>query len=417
MFDTFQEIWGAIQRNRLRTIATGFAVASGIFLLIVLQGASNGIINTLEINSGNLAFDILQIWGGTTSIPHDGMQEGRRIRLEEEDMNIGQDLFSENVTSTTADLSQGSLIASVDKNYMSVSLTGVYPEFHIIENIEIKEGRFINNIDMQKKRKIIVISDDNAKSFFKDKKSPINRYIKIGGINYKVVGLYKKNTMFSDNNIYAPYTTVQSLYNKGKYINSITLKTKGLDDEIKNLAFETKLRNVFSQKHDFSAEDRRAIWIRNSASQNAQMSTASSILSTSFWILGMLTLISGIVGVSNIMLIAVKERTQEFGIRKALGAKPWNIIRMIILESIFVTTIFGYIGMFIGIAFCEYMDATVGNQTLDIGIFQQEVFINPTVDISTCIRATIIIIIAGAIAGFIPAQKAAKVKPIEALRG
>ena len=127
MLDTFQEIWGAIQRNRLRTIATGFAVASGIFLLIVLQGASNGIINTLEINSGNLAFDILQIWGGTTSIPHDGMQEGRRIRLEEEDMNIGQDLFSENVTSTTADLSQGSLIASVDKNYMSVSLTGVYP--------------------------------------------------------------------------------------------------------------------------------------------------------------------------------------------------------------------------------------------------------------------------------------------------
>ena len=196
MLDTFQEIWGAIQRNRLRTIATGFAVASGIFLLIVLQGASNGIINTLEINSGNLAFDILQIWGGTTSTPHDGMQEGRRIRLEEEDMNIGQDLFSENVTSTTADLSQGSLIASVDKNYMSVSLTGVYPEFHVIENIEIKSGRFINNIDMQKKRKVIVINDDNAKSFFKDKKSPINRYIKIGGINYKVVGLYKKIQCF-----------------------------------------------------------------------------------------------------------------------------------------------------------------------------------------------------------------------------
>lgn len=417
MFDTFHEIWGAIQRNRLRTIATGFAVASGIFLLIVLQGASNGIINTLEINSGNLAFDVLQIWGGSTSIPHNGMQEGRRIRLEEEDMSIGMKLFPENVTSTTADLSQSSLIASVDKNYMSISLTGVYPEYNVIENIEIDSGRFINVIDMQKKRKVIVISDKNAESFFKDNKSPINRHIKIGGINYKVVGIYKKNSMFSDNNIYAPYTTVQSIYKKGKHVNSLTLKTKGLDDEVKNEVFEANLRHAISHKHDFSPEDRRAIWIWNSASQNVQMSTASSILSTSFWILGMLTLISGIVGVSNIMLIAVKERTHEFGIRKAIGAKPWNIIRMIIIESILITTIFGYVGMFVGIVFCEYMDATVGNQILDIGIFQQEVFINPTVDISTCIKATIIIIIAGAIAGFIPAQKAAKVKPIEALRG
>jgi putative ABC transport system permease protein len=147
------------------------------------------------------------------------------------------------------------------------------------------------------------------------------------------------------------------------------------------------------------------------------MNMATSILSISFWLLGLLTLISGVVGVSNIMLISVKERTHEFGIRKALGANPWNIIRMIIFESILITTLFGYIGMLAGIGFCEYMDATVGNQTLDIGIFKQEMFINPTVNITTCIRATIIIVIAGAIAGFIPAHKAAKVKPIEALRG
>jgi putative ABC transport system permease protein len=210
---------------------------------------------------------------------------------------------------------------------------------------------------------------------------------------------------------------VQSIYNKGKHINSLTLKTIGIDDERKSEQFETKYRKALASTHDFSPEDKRAIWIWNSASQNAQMNKASSILSTSFWILGLLTLISGVVGVSNIMLIAVKERTHEFGIRKALGAKPRNIIHLIILESILITTIFGYIGMIAGIFFCEYMDANAGNQLLDIGIFKQEVFIDPTVDISTCIRATVIIIIAGAIAGFIPAQKAAKIKPIEALRG
>ena len=417
MLDTLQEIWGAIQRNRLRTIATGFAVGSGIFLLIVLQGASNGIINTLEKNKGNLAFDVIQVWGGRTSLPYHGMQEGRSIRLDEQDMDLSNKLFSENITSTTADMSQNGLIASVNNNYMSISLNGVYPEYSYIENIEMTHGRFINDIDMKQMRKVVVLSDENSKSFFKDNKSPINRFIKIDNLNYKVVGIYKKNSMFSDNNMYVPYTTLQSAYNKGRYINSLTIKTQGIDNEDKSEVFETKLRNTFSKKHDFDPKDRRAVWIWNSASENAQMNMAASILSTSFWILGLLTLISGIVGVSNIMLISVKERTHEFGIRKALGGKPWNIIRMIIFESILITTLFGYIGMLAGIVFCEYMDATVGNQTLDIGIFKQEMFINPTVNISTCIRATIIIIIAGAIAGFIPAHKAAKVKPIEALRG
>lgn len=417
MFDIFQEIWGDIKRNRLRTIATGFAVASGIFLLIVLQGASNGIIHTLEKNSRDMSFDAIQIWGGHTSIAFNGMQEGRSIKLDERDMNISLKNFAENITSVTADMSQGNLIASVNDNYMTISLTGVYPEYAEIENIELTQGRFINDIDMKEKRKVVVMSDENAKNFFKDNKSPVNRHVKIGNVNYKVVGLYKQNSMFTDNSMYTPYSTVQSIYNKGKYINSLTLKTKGLNNEIKNEHFETEYRKMLANTHGFSPEDKRAIWIWNSASQNAQMNMATSILSTSFWILGLLTLISGVVGVSNIMLIAVKERTHEFGIRKALGAKPWNIIHMIMLESILITTIFGYIGMLAGIFFCEYMDANVGSQTLDIGIFKQEVFIDPTVDISTCIRATIIIIIAGAIAGFIPAHKAAKVKPIEALRG
>lgn len=417
MLDTLQEIWGAIKRNKLRTIATGFAVASGIFLMIILQGASNGIIHTLEKNSGGLAFDVIQVWGGHTSLPHKGWREGRRIRLDERDMAMARETLNDNVLSATADVSQGGLIASVKENYMSVSLGGVYPDYASVEGMNITQGRFINRIDMDEKRKVVVMSEDNAKNLFKDRMSPIDRYVRIDNAHYKVVGLYKTNSMFTDNNMYAPYTTVQTIYNKRRTINSITLKTKGLDTEEQNVAFEEKVRHSMSSMHDFAPDDRRAVWMWNSATQNEQINMASSMLSISFWILGLLTLISGVVGVSNIMLIAVKERTHEFGIRKALGAKPWNIISMVMMESVLITAIFGYIGMFAGVGFCEMMDATVGNHMFDVGVFKQEVFVDPTVDISTCVRATCIIIIAGALAGFFPARKAAKVKPIEALRG
>ena len=417
MLDTLQEIWGAIGRNKMRTIATGFAVASGIFLMIILQGASNGIIHTLEKNSGAMAFDVVQVWGGHTSLPHEGWREGRRIRLDERDMAMATTTLAGNVVGATAEVSQSGLIASVRDNYMSVSLEGVYPDYAAIEGMNITQGRFINKIDMDEKRKVVVMSEDNAKNLFKDRISPINRYVKIGNAHYKVVGLYKTNSMFTDNSMYAPYATVQTIYNKGRTINNITLKTEGLHTREMNEAFEEKVRHTMSSMHDFDPDDKRAVWLWNSATQSEQMNMASRILSTSFWILGLLTLISGVVGVSNIMLIAVKERTHEFGIRKALGAKPWNIIGMVMLESVLITTVFGYVGMLAGVGFCEFMDATVGGYMLDVGVVKQEVFVDPTVDIAICMRATGIIIVAGALAGFFPARKAAKVKPIEALRG
>ncbi|MBR3619790.1 MAG: FtsX-like permease family protein, partial [Bacteroidaceae bacterium] len=210
---------------------------------------------------------------------------------------------------------------------------------------------------------------------------------------------------------------LQTIYGKGYEIDQLLMKAKNLDTEEKNEAFEEAFRKVMASKHDFDPEDRSALWIWNSASDNADMTKAENILHTAFWILGLLTLLSGVVGVSNIMLISVKERTHEFGIRKAIGAKPIDIIGMVVLESIVITTIFGYIGMVLGVIFCEYMDAYYGSQTMDMGFFQSSVFVDPTVDISTCIQATFVMIIAGALAGFFPASKAARVKPIEALRG
>ncbi len=418
MIDTFREIIGSLSRNKLRTIATGFAVASGLFLLIVLQGASNGIIHTFEQNSEGFSFDAIQIYPGFTSKPFEGMKEGRNIQLDEDDEQVSIRNFPNEIASAMSQLNQTVTSASVGENYLSsVQLTGCQPALQEIEAVKLQEGRFINPIDIRECRKVVVISDKNCEDLFKQGRQAINQSVRVGGISYTVVGVYKNDGMMNENRFYAPYTTVRTIYGKGKYIDALQLKSKNLTTEEANDAFEEKFRSVMANKHSFDATDESALWIWNAASSNADMNKAKGILHTAFWILGLLTLLSGIVGVSNIMLISVKERTHEFGIRKAIGATPWNIISMVVLESLVITTIFGYIGMLLGIGFCEYMDATTGSQTMDMGVFQTKYFVDPTVDLGTCIQATFVIIVAGALAGFFPARKAAKVKPIEALRG
>lgn len=418
MFDYLLEIIGALRRNLLRTLATGFAVASGLFLLIVLQGAGNGIIHTFEQNSEGFSFDAIHVYPGFTSIPFEGMKEGRMIQLDDDDKVVSETSFPNEVELAVTQVSQSATSASVGENYLSnVTLEGVYPEAKELEAIKMAEGRFINKIDLNEQRKVIVISEKNRKDLFKHGEKALNRHVRVGSVSYMVVGVFKTDEMDSDNSFYAPYTTIRTIYGKGKFVDVLHLKAKNLTTEEDNEAFEANYLKAMGGKHGFDPTDQSALWIWNSASQNADMNKAKNILHTALWILGLLTLLSGVTGVSNIMLISVKERTHEFGIRKAIGAKPHNIIGMVVMESIIITTIFGYMGMLLGIFFCEYMDATVGGQTMDMGVFQQEYFVDPTVDIGTCVSATIVIIIAGALAGFFPARKAAQVKPIEALRG
>ncbi|MBO7593023.1 MAG: ABC transporter permease [Bacteroidaceae bacterium] len=418
MLDIFREIFGSLSRNKLRSIATGFAVACGIFLLIILQGTSNGIIHTFERASQGFSFDAIRVFPGFTSKPYNGIEEGRRIKLDDTDSEVTLQSFPNELSSVIAQISHTASSASFGKNYLSnVSLQGALPSTQEMDAVQLVEGRFINKIDIDEQRKVIVISDKNREDLFKHGEKAINQQVRIDGITYTVVGIYKEDGMISGNDFYAPFTTIKTIYGKGYEIDQLQLKSKNLDTEEKNDAFESAFRKVMGAKHEFAPDDRSALWIRNSASENADMTKAKNILHTSFWILGLLTLLSGIVGVSNIMLIAVKERTHEFGIRKAIGATPWNIISLVVLESIVITTIFGYIGMLLGIIFCEGMDAYYGNQTMDMGFFQSSIFVDPTVDIGTCIQATFVMIVAGALAGFFPASKAAKVKPIEALRG
>ena len=401
----------------MRTIATGFAVVSGLFLLIVLQGAGNGIIHSFQYNMGNFAFDAVRVFGGMTTKPWEGIKEGRLIRLDDRDLEMSRRHFPHQVTTAIPKVSNDGVVASYADHYISsASMEGVYPEYAASQAVELLEGRFVNNIDMSEKRKVCVMGSNSCKDLFKEGGSPIGRRVKLGGILYTVVGVYKANEMFSGSNFYVPYTTLCTIYNKGRFIDELTMSTRNIPTDSAMEQFIAEYTRATSHIHSFDPEDDRALWIWNQAGDNIQMQRAMSILNKAFWILGLLTLLSGVVSVSNIMLISVKERTREFGIRRAIGARPWNIISMVVVESIVITAIFGYIGMLLGIFFCEWMDATVGNQVMDMGVFQTRYFVDPTVDLHTCIQATFVIVVAGALAGFFPARKAVKVKTIDALR-
>ena len=417
MIDFIQEIYGTIRRNKLRTALTGFAVAWGIFMLIVLLGAGNGLLNAFEQQSGNMAMNSFQIWPGQTSMPYQGLKEGRNIKLTEKELDLTRQM-TEHVTHTSAILQQGGVNLSYKQDHLSIQLTGVMPNYPETNGLQLKEGRFINQSDMKGKRKVIVVHEKTAEMLLGQEKSQaIGKYILASGIAYQIVGIYTTPMEEFSPTAYLPYTTLQLIYNKGDGVGSLVFLTKDINDLPASETFEKEYRTAISKVKQFDAEDRSAIWVSNRFKQYLQQQTASDLLRTSIWVIGIFTLLSGIVGVSNIMLITVKERTHEFGIRKALGAKPHSILTLIIAESVTITTLFGYIGMIAGIAVTEYMNKVAGEQVMDIGVASATVFVNPTVDLHIAIQATLTLIIAGTLAGFFPARKAVMIRPIEALRG
>ena len=417
MIDFIQEIYGTIMRNKLRTALTGLAVAWGIFMLIVLLGASNGLLNAFEQQSGEMAMNSFQIWPGQTSIPYQGLKEGRNIKLTEKELELTRQM-TDHVTYANAILQQGGVNLSYGQDHLSIQMTGVMPNYPETNGLQLKEGRFINLLDMNKKRKVIVLHEKTVEMLFGNEKSQaIGKHINASGIAYQVVGIYTTPMEEFSPTAYLPYTTLQLIYNKGDGVGSLVFLTKDINDLQSSEDFEKSYREAIAKVKQFDAEDRSAIWVSNRFSQYLQQQTASDLLRTSIWVIGIFTLLSGIVGVSNIMLITVKERTHEFGIRKALGAKPYSILTLIIAESITITTLFGYVGMIAGIACTEYMNKIAGEQVVDIGAASATVFVNPTVDLHIAIQATLTLIIAGTLAGFFPARKAVMIRPIEALRG
>lgn len=417
MRELIKEIWSTSKRNKLRTSLTGFAVAWGIFMLIFLLGAGNGLINAQLQQSTRFLANSMRVFPGETSKAYKGLKEGRSITLNDKDILISNKTYGQYVDDVGGRLEQYNLNINYGDNYVaSQSLVGVAPTHPKIDKTELIAGRFINEIDMKEQRKNVVLSRSQAKELCKDYRSLVGKNVKISNLNFQVVGIYKDDESRNNTEAFIAYSTVKIIYAKGDDAGSLEFTIKNLKTKEDNKQFEKNYRASINNNHQAAPDDERTIWLWNRYMDNIQMNQGIAIMQTALWIVGLFTLLSGIVGVSNIMLITVKERTREFGVRKAIGAKPWLILKLIITESIIITSFFGYIGMVCGVAANEIMDATIGHTTVDTGLFKAAMFVNPTVGLGTCIGATITIVIAGTIAGLIPAIKAARIRPIEALR-
>ena len=411
------EVWSTSKRNKLRTSLTGFAVAWGIFMLIFLLGAGNGLINAQLQQSTRFLANSMRVFPGETSKAYKGLKEGRSITLNDKDILISNKTYGQYVDDVGGRLEQYNVNINYGDNYVaSQSLVGVAPTHPKIDKTEMIAGRFINEIDMKEQRKNVVLSRSQAKELSKDYRSLVGKNVKISNLNFQVVGIYKDDESRNNTDAFIAYSTIKTIYAKGDDAGSLEFTIKNLKTQEDNEQFEKNYRASINNNHQAAPDDDRTIWLWNRYMDNIQMNQGIAIMQTALWIVGLFTLLSGIVGVSNIMLITVKERTREFGVRKAIGAKPWSILKLIITESIIITSFFGYIGMVCGVAANEIMDATIGHTTVDTGLFKAAMFVNPTVGIGTCIGATIAIVIAGTIAGLIPAIKAARIRPIEALR-
>ena len=417
MRELIKEIWSTSKRNKLRTSLTGFAVAWGIFMLIFLLGAGNGLINAQLQQSTRFLANSMRVFPGETSKAYKGLKEGRSITLNDRDILISNETYGQYVDDVGGRLEQYNVNINYGDNYVaSQSLVGVAPTHPKIDKTELIAGRFINEIDMKDQRKNVVLSRSQAKELCKDYRSLVGKNVKISNLNFQVVGIYKDDESRNNTEAFIAYSTIKTIYAKGDDAGSLEFTIKNLKTQEDNKQFEKNYRASINNNHQAAPDDERTIWLWNRYMDNIQMNQGIAIMQTALWIVGLFTLLSGIVGVSNIMLITVKERTREFGVRKAIGAKPWSILKLIITESIIITSFFGYIGMVCGVAANEIMDATIGHTTVDTGLFKAAMFVNPTVGLGTCIGATITIVIAGTIAGLIPAIKAARIRPIEALR-
>ena len=420
MHDLITEIWESVKRNKLRTSLTGFSVAWGIFMIIVLLGAGNGLMNSFNQDSEGFATNTMSIYPSITSKPYQGYKKGRQMKLTEQDLEMLSRQFPDIIDQITTSVSRGGFSLSYKKKSVTdMNLNGTFPGHATMNHIQMKAGRFINNLDIANKRKVIVITHLTAKNFLEggtNYSSLLGKKIKVGNLIFTIVGVRHSEENMNDRDLFIPYTTAKTIFGMNSDLDEISFTFHGLDSEQANEDFEKRIKQILNSRHSAAPDDESSYWIWNKFTQNMQMENGRKVLNTGLWIVGLFTLLGGVVGVSNIMLITVKERTHEFGIRKAIGAKPWNITKLIISESVAITALFGYIGMVLGMIACLIMDRTIGQETMDVFGQSIRLLINPTVGLNEAIKSTVLLVVAGTVAGLFPAVKAARVRPIEALR-
>jgi len=411
MIELLREIGITLRRNKLRTFLTGFSIAWGIFMLMILLGAGNGLKNGVIANFKSQSTNKITIQSGHISKPTAGKQMWQSIRFDATDSAMLNSLTE--VVDIIPEWGGWRKIAFKKRN-VEVDFRAVVPKYQDFNFIQLLSGRFINELDMKEKRKVAVVADKDALVLF-DHEEPLGKQIHYNGIAFTVIGVYKPKGANWGNALYIPFSTFGAIFNPSGTLSRFTFTVKGLDTKEANQVFEEDLRQRMSRKHGFLPEDRNAIHIWNILERYIQTMQIFYAISIFVWIIGIGTLIAGVVGVGNIMLITVRERTKEFGIQKALGAKPHVILRQIVLEALCITGLFGYIGMVAGIGITEFINfvmikAAIGS---DEGF---NIFTNPTVDLKIALASTGVLVIAGVLAGYFPARKAVKISPIEALR-
>lgn len=404
--DRWLEIFETIKKNKLRTFLSGFTVALGILIFVVLFGFGNGLKNTFEKFFKDDALNTIWLNPSRTSKPYMGYEANRRIELDNDDMLDIKKRFDFYIEGMTPRISFSSDVGyKLESN--NYSIRGVGPSHQKNEMTIIMKGRYINGLDVDNKERNIVIGRLVEQDLFKGENS-IGKFISGGGRSWKIVGVFQDDGGDREERIiYAPYTTVQSIRKNTDKVDQIIISYKPEIGYAGAVAFEKQLKKYMKQKKFIDPTDPRGIFIRSASSDMQENDQFASVLQYIISFVGIGTLLAGIIGISNIMVFVVKERTKELGIRKAIGATPKSIVGMILHEAIFITTISGYVGLLTGVVFLNY----IGDK------LEEEYFItNPGIDLSTGITATIILIAFGAFAGYLPAKRAAQIKPIEALR-
>ncbi|MEE0979477.1 MAG: ABC transporter permease [Muribaculaceae bacterium] len=404
MFDLISEILQTLRNNKLRTALTGFSVAWGIFMLIVLLGMSRGVFNSFNSHMGGQGANSITVWGNATSKPYHGYEEGRKISLRDRDMDAVYTANSQTVEGVSSVRNAGSAIITTPWDYVASGYTGVDPKLIDRRGFTMHSGRFLNDMDLKNQRKVIVLEKRNADVLFPDSTKIIGGKVVCNGLSFTVIGVFQSDF---ERTSYIPFTTAMMLTGNDGKIGQLEVDLKNISTIEEGEAVEQDIRNTLAKIHDFDPDDKSALWIWNRFTNHLQMGNGLNILNMAIWIIGLFTMLSGIVGVSNIMFVSVRERTHEIGIRRAIGAKPRNILTQIISESVAITSIFGYIGIFFGILVTELLKVAFANS---------EGIKDPTVDIAIAIQVTLVLIVAGALAGLFPSLKALKVKPVEALR-
>ena len=415
--DKWQEIFHALRKNKLRTFFTAFGVFWGIFMLIIMLGSGRGLNNGVSQGMGDLATNAMFMWTQQTTVPYKGFPRGRRYNFDNDDTKALRNNIPE-LEYIAPRLQVGGRRNNANnvvrgERTAAFSIQGDYPDFNKIDPCNMEQGRFVNDLDIEGKRKNIVIGVRVLEEMFEDDEDPIGEYLRIQGVYFRVVGVFssKKNDQQAEqenSQIFMPFTTMQQTYNFGNRVGWYSMTAKHGYSASQVLE---KAKEIVKSRHSISPDDDRAVGSFNLEEEYRKMTTLFTGIDGLIWIVGIGTLLAGVIGVSNIMLIVVKERTKEIGIQRAIGASPLTIKTQIVLESVFLTTLAGYIGFIMGILVLE----GINNLLVSSGA-STDMFNNPEVDFNKAITALIILVIAGALAGLIPAQRAVQLKPIDALR-